>query len=60
MVIITYNAVIADFTVISFWFTANLAGFTVSVEVELGFLVYLCLLLIKLIRVKDFLLIVFK
>ena len=60
MVIITYYAVIADFTVIGFWFTTNLAGFTVSVEVELGFLVYLCLLLIKLIRVKDFFLIVLK
>ena len=58
MVIVADNTVIADFTVIGLWFPTNLTRFAVSIEVELGFLVDLCLFLVKLFRIKDGFLIV--
>ena len=60
MVIVADNTVIADFTVIGLWFPTNLAGFAVSIGVELGFLVDLCLFLVKLFRIKDGFLILVK
>ena len=58
--IVADNTVIADLAVICLWFTTDLAGITVPIEVELGFLVNLCLFLIKLFRIKNAFLIVFE
>ena len=59
MIIANYT-VIADFTVISLWFSTDFTGFTVTIVVKLGFLEDSSILLVKLFWVKDVLLIVVK
>ena len=55
MVIKANYTVVANFAVISFWFSEYFTCFAVSIVVELCLLIYLCLSFNELFWVKDLL-----